>query len=267
MRKIASAFAMTLFIIRPLSADELQADRAEITAVPARNPICIDGNPEPAEWNGSPSWSFTLCDRYHRFPEKTRKRLEQQKWEKGEIRLKYDRNYLYLAGTMEDSDIVQYSSGNQQHLYASGDVVEIFLTPEGRNCYFEIHLAPNSAKSSFFFASKFYPGADRPEFLFRDFPFKARISGTLNNNKDKDHEWTFEAALPLKEIAERTQCGFGAGSRWRILATRWNWGASFIFRQRGSVPKMPEPDFHDTTLYAKLIFAGGMPGNRKDGVK
>ncbi|MPN11464.1 hypothetical protein SDC9_158767 [bioreactor metagenome] len=114
---------------------------------------------------------------------------------------------------------------DQEHLYTSGDLLEVFLKPASETWYWEIYANPKNARASFFF-----PGGgralagdfDRREHLMENLKVCATVDGTLNDWSDRDKGWTVEMAIPVTELT----C-FGAevkaGSVWRFLIGRYNY--------------------------------------------
>jgi hypothetical protein len=93
-------------------------------------------------WQKTPSYSFmrsvTHLSDFHALP-----------LEGGQLRLLYDDKYLYAAADVHDSDVTTDGTRNQTHLYAQGDVIEVFLK-ENSDFYEEKeYITLDSFKSKF----------------------------------------------------------------------------------------------------------------------
>lgn len=104
----------------------------------------------------------------------------------GTVRFAYDDRFLYVLAELDDDDVVQEEERDNRHLYETGDVLELFLWPEGKAHYWEIYAAPNGRRSMLFF-----PGAGRKIFLtamqeHTRLRAGARVDGTLNDWSDRD---------------------------------------------------------------------------------
>ena len=70
------------------------------------------------------------------------------------VKIIWDNKYIYVGAKLYDSDIVQESNEDWGHHYRTGDVMEVFLKPNGKRNYWEIYTTPNSKKTAFFIILK-----------------------------------------------------------------------------------------------------------------
>ena len=63
----------------------------------------------------------------------------------------HDKEFLYAASVMEDSDVYTTASGNSDRTWEKGDVMELFFQPAGKEEYFEVHLTPSQATLFLYF--------------------------------------------------------------------------------------------------------------------
>jgi len=173
--------------------------------------------------------------------------------EGGTVHFLWNEDYLFVMADMKDSDLVQESDKDNQHHYASGDVLEIFIRPAGQRCYWEIYATPNNRKTVFFYPSG---GRQLPSCLLSngmtDYQIKVELQGTLNNPADHDRGWRCIAAVPLKEL--RKQCPLDFNSLWLVQVARYNYSAYLEeteFSQIG-ITTSEYPNYHRFASYAKL---------------
>lgn len=171
----------------------------------------------------------------------------------GTVRFAYDDRFLYVLAELDDDDVVQEEERDNRHLYETGDVLELFLWPEGKAHYWEIYAAPNGRRSMLFF-----PGAGRKIFLtarqeHTRLRAGARVDGTLNDWSDRDRGWTAEIAIPLEELT-RYGDPFGASGNWRAMAARYNYSVTLPEIEYSATSPLPKTDFHLREAYGKLVF-------------
>jgi hypothetical protein len=221
-------------------------------------PVVMDGNLNDVIWKDVPVYYLDFArDLYLPFEKRRDQRPGIDRlMEPGEVRLAWDDKYLYIGIKFTDSDIVQESEENQQHHYASGDVVEIFLKPEKSTWYWEIYGTPNEKKTVFW-----YPGRGRAglkscsesDMNLDDILIATQIKGTLNNWKDKDEYWTMEMAIPVKGLTAHGDI-LGPGSEWKILIARYNYSIVLPWREFSMVPQLSVTNYHLLEEYGILRF-------------
>ena len=175
-------------------------------------PIKIDGKMDDPAWNQAKALSFS--------PPSI---SSPECIENGKVKILWDDKYVYVGGTLTDSDIVQEGDKNWEHLYKTGDLMEVFLQRKGERHYWELYAAPNNKKTSFFFLSKGRLGLPSGfEHKVTGMRVKSTCNGTLNNPKDRDVSWTTEMAIPRKEL-ERNGVKIVPGQIWHFLIGRYNY--------------------------------------------
>jgi hypothetical protein len=169
--------------------------------------------------------------------------------EPGEVRFAWDDESFYVGVRFIDSDIVARGERDQMHHYRLGDVVELFLKPEGAPGYWELYATPAGRKSSFFLP-------ERRKLTERSCGLRvaAWVNGTLNDSRDRDHGWTAEMAVPVSDLSAPGR-PFGPGDRWRILVARYNHGRDLPKPELSMVPQLSRTDFHLLEEYGFLELA------------
>ena len=201
-------------------------------------------------WQKTPSYEFmravTHLSDFHALP-----------LEGGQLRLLYDDKYLYAAADVHDSDVTTDGTRNQTHLYAQGDVIEVFLKPENQNYYWEIYGSPNNLTSCFYFPSRGSLGLPSG---FADNGVKIKVisavDGTLNKNRDRDRGWRTLICIPLAEL-RKNGMKFAPGEKWTIFVARYNYSRTLPYCELSGVPQK-FANFHVLSDYARLIIK---PGN------
>ncbi len=176
--------------------------------------------------------------------------------EGGFVSILWTDRYLFIRADVIDSDIVQECDSDGEHLYRSGDVLEVFIKPAGGSSYWELYAAPNQRKSSFFFPSRgrILPNCFKDS-LIEGLSCKVEIDGTLNDWHDKDKGWRVIMAIPLHEI--EMYCGsLDFKTPWLIQVARYNYSCYLDKPELSQigVSMLQHPDFHDFASYAKLEF-------------
>lgn len=171
--------------------------------------------------------------------------------EDAHVQLAWDDEFLYVAFSFEDSDIVQESESDQAHHYLTGDVAELFLKPRDETWYWEFYVTPNGLKTAFF-----YPGRGRlglPSNL--DYQSRIRVAaqvdGTINNWGDHDRRWTAEIAVPLSELADQG-IPLDDSHPWQIFVSRYNYGRYLPYLEHSMMPTLSQTDFHHYEEWGNL---------------
>ncbi|HOL21559.1 MAG TPA: carbohydrate-binding family 9-like protein [bacterium] len=224
----------------------------------SKSPVVIDGKLDDPVWKISPAYNLSLA-KSNLLP--LAKRQDKREGidilrDEGIAQLAWDENYLYIGIKFYDSDIVQEGTEDQKHFYGTGDLVEIFLKPEGNTWYWEIYGTPNEKKTVFWFPGRGrigIPSSFQPGMELQDILVAAQVKGTLNDWKDRDEYWTLEMAIPVKGL---TQYGdaFGPGSKWRILIARYNYSRYNPWTELSTAPQLSIANFHLLEGYGALIF-------------
>ncbi|MBE6404350.1 MAG: hypothetical protein E7039_11690 [Lentisphaerae bacterium] len=181
--------------------------------------------------------------------------VNKDKFQGAEIYLAYDKDYLYVAGRLADEDIIQYDKNHQAQSYATGDTFELFLKPKNKPYYWEIYVTPQNSRSSFFYLS---PGAGTSYsrnivHFIKGMRSAVQLNGTLNDTDDRDTGWTFELAIPVKDLAEKG-VPFDGKVPWQALPARYNYDVNFRYVQLSTYPPTPVAGNHLVEYYGDIQF-------------
>lgn len=221
------------------------ASSRSMTARYTAEPIDIDGVLNERVWRRATVYRLSLSE--DRLAKGDRLR------EGGEVRLAWDKNHFYAGIEFHDSDIVAGYDVDQVHHYNKGDLVELFLKPQRQSWYWELYATPRGNKTSFWL-----PKSGTLTVRQCGLRVAARCRGTLNNSNDKDHSWSAEMAMPLKDLATRIQ-PFAPGTQWQILVSRYNHDATLKSPEFSMVPRLSRSNFHLTNEFGFLKLEGGPP--------
>lgn len=166
--------------------------------------------------------------------------------ERGEVRLAWDDANLYVAARFQDSDIVATGAADQLHHYQLGDVLELFIKPDGQPGYWELYATPSGLETSFW-----QPGPQAMDCVVRDCGLRvaARCEGTLNQRQDSDTCWSVELAIPFVRLLPE------ASVSCRVLVARYNYSSHLPWTELSMVPRLSKTDFHLCGEYAVLKLA------------
>ena len=232
---------------------QAQEVRPVMTAKYISRTLKIDGKMSDPAWAEASAYSLELPLKiYANQPESMQKVLGTELREKGEVKLLWNDEYLYVAARFEDSDVVADGKEDQTLHCNTGDLIEVFLKPETDTYYWEIYGTPNEKKTCIF-----YPGRGR-HFLPSDFDaspsdiiVKTSIDGTFNNWKDKDKSWTVELAIPIKKLTEYG-AKFDDSAKWTILVSRYNYSRYLTWKELSAFPLLSNANYHLNEEYARL---------------
>jgi hypothetical protein len=217
-------------------------------------PLVIDGSLDNPVWKKAVRYPLSLS--------RDSKPCVPQ--EGGEVMLLWDDEHLYIGARLVDSDVVQKGQKDQEHLYTTGDLLEVFLKPEKEEWYWELYGTPNNKKTVFWFPSRKFLGIFRNMYQWTgklmDMQVAACVEGTLNNSKDRDTCWTVEMILPVRQFAPwymftpKEDHYFGPGSKWRILISRYNYSRYLEEKELSMAPQLSRSNFHYLEEYGIIRF-------------
>ncbi len=219
-------------------------------------PIKLDGRLDEKVWAKVPVYNLEFANDAAGLPMAEYNRVIQDKYEGAKVRFLYDDKYLYVAGELEDDDVITYLNRNQDLLYRGADTLEIFLSPVNATHYWELYATPSEYRTSFCFPAGGMLGLQEvfsKSMLMKGFETAFSVNGKLNDCKVKDRGWVTEMRIPLAELAAKG-VKFAPGEKWGILAARYNYSHYMYRRQLSSYPKLPIVNFHLRQYYAPVIF-------------
>lgn len=250
---MASAIAC-LLTLGPLGCQralQTSRDMAATASPPAANvvkaeqPITIDGELDDPVWRRAPTYPLMIPEQGDR-PDPTGEPRQP-----GKVQFAVNDQYLVLAVSMEDQDIVQEATADQEHHYRTGDLAELFLKPADATWYWELYVTPNGLKTAFFF-----PGRGRRNLPSNLSPIEgmtvaAQVQGTLGNWHDTDTGWTAEMAIPLQVFAD-AGIPLNGDEPWRVLVGRYNFGRELPEVELSAFPELRVVNFHLYEQWAPL---------------
>ena len=217
------------------STTKQTSKRATLKAIYTPKPVEIDGILDDEVWSTAPTYRFSLGQ-----DQTTQgKKLA----EPGDVRLAWDDTHFYVAVKFHDSDLVAEGKEDQLHHYKMGDLLELFLKPEGYSWYWELYATPTSKKSSFWFPGRGRVGLESGFQYQCGLQVAAENNGTVNNWEDRDRYWTAEMAMPIKDLTSRGET-FCPGSNWRILIARYNYTRYLPWKELSMCPQLSQTDYH-----------------------
>ena len=195
--------------------------------------ISLDGQMDEDVWKRCPDYSMDLS--------KDKLDEGQKTEEGGQVRLAWDKKNFYLGIKFEDSSLI--AKGDVDNILHAevGDVCNFFLRPVNKPHYWEFYATPRSKMGCLFFTMR---GASIKFDKNFDLKVKAENNGTVNDESDRDHYWTAEIAVPIKDLTSRCD-KFGPNEKWRIFVGRYNYSNHL---------KKPSPEYTMTPQVSKTSF-------------
>ena len=210
----------------------------------ATSPISLDGKLDEDVWKNAAAYPLNLA---------ADKAAEGPLEEKGQVRVAWDDEFLYVGIVYTDSDV--YAEGEEDEMmhFSLGDVAELFLKQADSPYYWEMYATPRGKKSTLWFPGRGRFGLPGAINYTSGLQVAAQIDGTLNDWTDKDKSWSAEMAVPVKDLTAYG-ADFGPDSDWRILVARYNYstGLSVIGPEYSMTPALSRTFFHLTDEYAVL---------------
>ena len=173
--------------------------------------------------------------------------------EGAKVRYLANENTLFVRVDMTDSDVMTSGTTDQSHHYLEGDVLEVFVKPLEHPYYWEIYGTPNKLYTRFYFPAKGtlgLPSGFGPTDV--KVGVDSKVEGTFNNHSDRDKGWSVIIAIPKTEL-EKNGCKFAPGTKWTILAARYNYTCHLPQHELSSFPQITG-GYHSTNYYANIEF-------------
>lgn len=212
----------------------------------ARGAIALDGALDEADWKDAapiaPFWGFL-----------TGKAALSQ----GVLKACWDDRYLYVAGALDDKDLIAAAADHDTPFFQKGEAVELFLKPRAESpAYYEMHVNPLNATYD---AMYHYHGDWKDSQKFDSgFETSAKLKGTLNDSSDQDGGWTFELRIPFAALEAAGGKAPALGDKWRCTFSRYDYSH---FLPEGYQPTLQStkpgvPPLEMSTVSARLGEAG-----------
>ena len=214
----------------------------EMEALYTDTAITLDGRMDEEVWRRCPVYGMDLS--------KDKLDEGQQAEETGQVRLAWDKKNFYLGIKFTDSSLI--AKGDVDNILHAevGDVCNFFLRPVNKPHYWEFYATPRGKMGCLFFSMR---GASIQFDKDFDLKVKAQNNGTVNDENDRDHYWTAEIAVPIKDLTSRCD-KFGPNEKWRIFTGRYNYSKHL---KNGSpeytmTPQVSKTSFHLLPEHALL---------------
>jgi glucose/arabinose dehydrogenase/mono/diheme cytochrome c family protein len=236
------------FIITVAAAVLAHSAAAELECRWADVPPVIDGRLEEPVWQRAHAVEdFQIAW----LPEPARKPPTHTR-----ARLLWDREYLYFAAEMEDTDLFANVTERDAAIWTC-DVFEVFLKPaKDRTGYYELEVNAANGQLDMFLPSRGSGGyarhAREREFHLES---KVQLQGTLNNWSDQDRGWTVEARIPWRDFLP-TGGRPAPGEVWLHALCRYDYSTGLETAALSSTAPLRKPDFHHYEDYVPLKFVG-----------
>ena len=127
-----------------------------------------------------------------------------------EIRVGWTPSRLIVLADIPDRDIFTEATGPNQRTWQLGDVFEIFLKPEDRSDYVELHVTPPNFRLQYQIESPGKPATELPDGVF-----SSRVKIDTSNQK-----WTVYAEVPATLVTGRDQ--IATGEAWLFSFSRYD---------------------------------------------
>ncbi|NMA41839.1 MAG: hypothetical protein GX946_00485 [Oligosphaeraceae bacterium] len=225
----------------------------EMIAVRTEKPIFLDGKLDEEVWKNAPVYLFVRPQAPPKRKIDSKFSMEWKIFQRGAVRLAYTSDTLYLAISVEDSDIVQYNQKDQQRHFNSGDLLEIMVKSDLAPSFWECYGTPSGHRTTIRHIARGYCHDILAD--FRDeFQIGVHLDGTLNNYHDTDRGYTMEVAMPFAMLQSLNGIPVNNENQWKIFVARYNFDFNQSYRQLSCFPMMPVTKFEAYEYFAPIIF-------------
>ena len=225
----------------------------------AQGPITVDGQAGDPGWIGAvQSPDFVTAEGS---PEPIGKAVARMVW---------DDQYLYIFGSVTDTDILTEYKNQDDPLWKA-DTLEIFVDADSnKRGYVELQVNPNNATfDSWFATTRAQPGDEAWDSNMVT-AVRATGSGLAG---DTDQSWDVEIAIPWPAVkgrdeAMRINAPPKVGDRWRMNVVRADYRTGTKNASASSWNRITYADWHAVDRMLTVVFAdtigGVVPGSPPD---
>jgi hypothetical protein len=175
----------------------------------------------------------------------------------GEVWVSSTSHALQVFASLEDDVIGNSARGERQPTWSTGDVLEIFLRPDGQDAYFEFHITPENETLRVRFPSERYFAAMArqyprdPNWVF-DLSLAHNCIQTATQVIPESRRWNVAAVIPFTTVLEN---GETFPSRpWRVSFCRYDTTPGLSKPVLSSTSPYSTPKFHDQSAWRELRF-------------
>lgn len=184
---------------------------------PTTGPISIDGHLSEPDWQRCPHTTPFIDIEDNKRPLPKYRTTAQLLW---------DANYLYVAATIEEPNVVARLTRRDTIIWKENDF-EVFLDPDGDGTeYYEFEINARNTVMDLLMTHPYRAGGD---FIMpwdcTGLHHAVCVEGTLNHSTDTDRGWTVEMAIPIRTLRKNFAYTRGAevGEVWRLNFSRVQW--------------------------------------------
>lgn len=247
-RFLGMLFLVPFCVLRGLGQSQMRNADApnlvpEYAILRTATPLTIDGKLDEIAWFAAPSVGDFV------FPWWKEGKMEQTC-----AKLLWDDEYLYLAFVCEDAHITARHTQRDSNI-PEDDCVELMLTPDADHphVYFNIEFnVLGGILDNFRPEGPAKPRA--PKWDAEGVKIAGLYVGTLNDDKDVDHHWQIEAAIPWHNFTRYAKAvPPRPGTVMRLNLNRHGGRTNPQYSQWAS-GGTPQPSFHTPDRFGRVIF-------------
>jgi cellulose/xylan binding protein with CBM9 domain len=170
---------------------------------------------------------------------------------KTDVKILYDKNFLYFAFRCADENIWSTLKRRDQHLWAE-EVVEVFLQADPHQpSYIELEVNPLGAMLDIYLLGIRQP-LHYESWNSEKLRWAVQVFGTVDGKAGDDY-WTCEIALPMEDIVTAPRRPPQPGDRWRMNLYRAEHLPNVALLAWSPTLKN---DFHVPERFGEIVFTG-----------
>lgn len=193
---------------------------------------------------------------------------------KTEVRMLWDDQNLYLLARLEEPHLCGWLTTRDTVIFDDNDF-EVFIDPDGDNlAYAELEINTLNTVWDLFLPSP-YRDSGKPinSWNIEGLQTAVNLEGTLNDNRDTDHCWTVEMAIPFRALAlcSGTSQPPRSGGIWKMNFSRVEWDYEFSGTSYRKISNRPEHNWvwsptgiiaiHHPERWGEVRFSADPPGS------
>lgn len=168
------------------------------------------------------------------------------------VRVGWRENSLRVYAELDDADIFSRATAHNQRMWELGDVLEIFLHPEGSASYVEVHITPNNFRLQLRFPDTATLRRAQTANYFEDLLLADGAFQSHTWTEAKHGKWFVHAEVPGSLVSGAGH--FPPTTPWRFSFSRYDGTRGRQEAVISSSSPHAKPDFHRREEFGTLKF-------------
>lgn len=168
------------------------------------------------------------------------------------VRCGWDDQSLWVYAVLEDDDILNPVREDHQPAFMRGDVIELFLKPDGGSSYYELHITPYNHLFQLHIPSKEAFYLHRNSEMLTNWAVLEPLLCSRVELYPENRQWRVLARIEFAKLGQKTP--IRSGTKWRSSFSRYDYSQNREYPALSSSSNHKMIDFHRQEEWNDLTF-------------